>query len=332
MWDVKILRINRIEAIPNADRLEVAFINDWPIVVQKGQWSVGQLCTYVPYDSVLPANLIESLGLVGKLSGSQKNRVKAIRLRQQLSIGLLAPVPDGFAEGDSVAEFLGITKYEEPEDNSTGTQVRVPQEPKPWGWIKYDIENSRNLLEGIIDGDEVVITEKIHGQSSSFGLVDNQFIVSSKNHIRKDLDSNFWKIAIEYNLEKIVRELGDNYWIHGEIYGPGIQDLCYGVEKPTFAVFDIRNAAGFLNYENFVEICRKYGLPTVSLLYRGPFSKAVLATHTSGLETISGRSLHIREGCVVKPVIERITRRGERVIYKSVSPDYLLRKNGTEFH
>jgi RNA ligase (TIGR02306 family) len=329
MWDVKIHKVNRIEPIPNADRLEVAFINDWPVVVQKGQWSVGQLSTYVPYDSVLPANLIESLGLVGKLSGSQKNRVKAIRLRQQLSIGLLAPVPDGFAEGDSVAEFLGVTKYEEVLPPIFGGQARS----KPQGWLKYDIENSNNTLDGIIDNDEVVILEKIHGCNGAVGLVDNEFIVSSRNLCLKDEGENiYWKIAKEYKLEKIVRELGNNYWLHFEIYGGNIQDLSYGLTKPSLSMFDIRNANGFLNYENFVEICRKYGLPTVSLLYRGPFSKSILTAHTSGFEMVSGRNLHIREGCVVKPVIERLTRRGERVIYKSVSPDYLLRKNGTEFH
>jgi len=330
MWDVKILRINRIEAIPNADRLEIAFINDWSIVVAKGVWQAGMMAAYIPYDSVLPAPLIESLGLVGRLSGSQKNRVKAIRLRGQLSIGLLAPVPNSFAEGDSVAEFLGITKYEEPEDNSTGTQPRVMGLPKPPGWIKYDIDNCKNTLDGIIDGDEVVMLEKVHGSFLTVGYVNNQVLVASKNVVRQEDDSIYWKIAKKYKLDEIVKELGEQWWLLMEAVP--CQDLKYGLTEPTALMFDIRNANGFLNYENFVEICRKYGLPTVSLLYRGPFSKAVLTTHTSGLETISGRSLHIREGCVVKPVIERLTRRGERVIYKSVSPDYLLRKNGTEFH
>lgn len=330
MWDVKILRINRIESIPNADRLEVAFINDWPVVVAKGVWQAGMAAAYIPYDSILPTNLIESLGLTGKLSGSQKNRVKAIRLRGQLSIGLLVPVPEGAFEGDSVAEALGITKYEEPEDNSTGTQPRVIGLPKPPGWIKYDIDNCKNTLDGIIDDDEVVMLEKVHGSFMTVGYVDSQVVVSSKNVVREEDDSIYWKITKKYNLDKIVQELGEQWWLLCEAVP--CQDLKYGLIEPTALMFDIRNANGFLNYDNFVEICGKYGLPTVPLLYRGAFSKAVLTAHTSGLEMVSGQNLHIREGCVVKPVIERITRRGDRVIYKSVSPDYLLRKNGTEFH
>jgi RNA ligase (TIGR02306 family) len=82
-----------------------------------------------------------------------------------------------------------------------------------------------------------------------------------------------------------------------------------------------------------VNVCASTGLSTVPLVYRGPFSKAVLLQHTSGPETLSGRGVNIREGVVVKPSTERYDATLGRVLLKSVSEAYLLRKNpqATEF-
>jgi len=41
---------------------------------------------------------------------------------------------------------------------------------------------------------------------------------------------------------------------------------------------------------------------------------------------------HIREGIVMVPAVERIDRSIGRVCLKSVSAEYLVRKNGTEYN
>ena len=66
-------------------------------------------------------------------------------------------------------------------------------------------------------------------------------------------------------------------------------------------------------------------IPRVPVLYSGPFSKAVMIEHTEG-KTVAGSEVHMREGIVVTPRMERRTDRGERVIVKSVSEAYLLRR------
>lgn len=68
------------------------------------------------------------------------------------------------------------------------------------------------------------------------------------------------------------------------------------------------------------------------VLYRGPFTREVMAEYTDGLEAVSGNGMHIREGIVMKPVVERrddLSGLG-RVMLKSVSDKYTLRKGGTE--
>ena len=68
------------------------------------------------------------------------------------------------------------------------------------------------------------------------------------------------------------------------------------------------------------------------MTHRGIFSKEALDEHTNGKETVSGKNLHVREGVVVRPVIERRHDEIGRVQLKSVSEKYLLRRGGTEFN
>jgi len=133
----------------------------------------------------------------------------------------------------------------------------------------------------------------------------------------------------------------------GEVFGASIQDLTYGAmakegDRPGFRVFDIfvsaphgthePHQARYLNDDELESACKGLGLARVPVLYRGPFSKKVAEEYTNGKETVSGKKLHIREGIVIRPVIERRANNLGRVQLKSVSADYLLRKNGTEYH
>jgi RNA ligase (TIGR02306 family) len=88
-FSVPVIRIRGIEPIANADAIELAVVGDYRSVVRKGQFTAGSLAVYLPEASVLPDSLIEELGLVGKLAGGARNRVKAIRLRGCLSQGIL---------------------------------------------------------------------------------------------------------------------------------------------------------------------------------------------------------------------------------------------------
>src|ERR1700728_669342 len=73
----------------NADALELAQVGLCRAVVLKGQFKTGDYALYIPEQAVLPDELIEELGLVGRLAGPQHNRVKAVRLRGQLSQGIV---------------------------------------------------------------------------------------------------------------------------------------------------------------------------------------------------------------------------------------------------
>ena len=77
------------EPHPNADSLELAKIGGWRCVTHIGTFESGQKVGYISEASVVLDNLIAVLGLEGRLSGSQKNRVKAVKLRGSASQGLV---------------------------------------------------------------------------------------------------------------------------------------------------------------------------------------------------------------------------------------------------
>ena len=232
--------------------------------------------------------------------------------------------------------------------------------------IRYDIENYRaHAKRGILaDGELVTYTEKIHGSWVCFALLPKgmahaeygDFIVTSKGiaksgqALKPDIEGGrgnwYWRAAREFDIEAKMREIwgrscGFPVFLMGEVFGEGVQDLTYGTPL-TFRAFDIY--AGNPNPEapesergRFVSdvvldvLVSDLGLARVPVLYRGPFSVESMREYTRGTETVSGKGAHIREGIVVRPINERTHPVVGRVIFKSVSEDYLLRKGGTEY-
>lgn len=370
-FEVKVYRLT-IEPHHNADTLELAVVGDYRSIVRKGQFETGDLGVYIPEGSIVPDWLIEKLGLVGKLAGPQHNRVKAVKLRGVVSQGLIYPVQTQFSEfcdtlevyysittqngtafvngvGDNVADKLGITKWEPPIPVHMAGEVF-----NAFGYtINYDIENIKKFPDILVEGEEVIMTEKLHGTWTCLGYhpaVGN--VVTSKglsgqglafkfNEANKDnlyirtLEST--KKSTERGIEEtiiarmidVIDSAAEPFYILGETFGRGVQDLTYGTTKPEFRVFDIyRGEPGkgsYVNYDDLVRLCNKLEVELVPLVYRGPYSKAKLLEMTSGKETLSGKATNIREGVVVKPVIERHDDTIGRVQLKSVSDAYLLR-------
>lgn len=371
-FTVSATRIRAIEPIENADAIELAVIGDYRSVVRKGEYKVGDIAIYIPEAAIVPDWLLEEMNLVGKLAGSGKNRVKAIKLRGCLSQGILYPVkvelgPDfdyyivvnnrivEVSEGQDLQTQLGITKYEPAipaymsgEVYNAGTHLTV----------SYDIENFKKFPDVLVDGEDVVMTEKIHGTFCGIGIlpeedwndkhVRGKFVVFSKGLGAQGLcfqdnernRGNVYFRALEASgiFDKLegAGSVPAPLFILGEVYGQGVQDLAYGSKEIAFRAFDL--VVGYRNHQHYVPAttaCNWYNafeIEAVPELYRGPFSKEVMLQHTNGMETVSGNSTNIREGIVVKSAVERIHPELGRVILKSVSEAYLLRKgNVTEF-
>ena len=107
--------IDSILPIPDADSIECAVIGGWKVVTKKGEYQPGDLAVYCEIDSWIPHELAPFLskGEPKEYNGVKGERLRTVRLRKQLSQGLLLPYSIlGMigSEGDDVSEFLNIQK------------------------------------------------------------------------------------------------------------------------------------------------------------------------------------------------------------------------------
>jgi RNA ligase (TIGR02306 family) len=163
---VETCRIANIEPHPNADRLEIATVKGWNVIIQKGQYQIGDMVVFIPPDSILPQSLIEEY----QLDYLKNNgRVGTVKLRGFISQGLVLPSPNN-REGVDVAKVLGITKYEVPEPTFYKSRKVVSKKKTNPLFDKYtDIENIKNFDTVFAEGEMVVVTEKLHGTNARFG-------------------------------------------------------------------------------------------------------------------------------------------------------------------
>ncbi|MFF3913518.1 RNA ligase (ATP) [Streptomyces sp. NPDC001852] len=338
---------------PNADALELAQVGLYRAVVAKGAYRTGEAAVYIPEQSVLPSGLIEELGLTGRLAGGEANRVKAVRLRGELSQGIVCrpkaladvDLTRAAAEGTDFAERLGITKWVPPVPPTMNGEVESATDLLSW----VDIENIQRYPDIFAPGEPVVLTEKLHGSACLLTYVadEGRMYVSSKGFgakslaLKEDPRNLYWRAIRGHGVAeaaaRLAKRLGARrVGIFGEVYGAGVQDLSYGADgrRDTlgYAAFDVSaDVDGTVRWLDAAELLEGE-LPVVPRLYAGPYDIARVLEFASGRETVSGRGLHLREGVVIRPVVERYSPvTGGRAIAKAVSPAYLTRKGGTEY-
>ncbi|MER8117142.1 RNA ligase (ATP) [Streptomyces sp. NPDC094031] len=337
---------------PNADALELAQVGLYRAVVAKGAFRSGEVALYIPEQAVLPDELIEELGLTGRLAGSAANRVRAVRLRGELSQGIVCrpEALDGVdlaaeaVRGTDFAERLGITKWVPPIPPTMNGEVEQAPELLPW----VDIENIQRYPDVFAPGEPVVLTEKLHGSACLLTYVadEGRVHVSSKGFgarslaLREDPRNLYWRAVRAHGVPEAAARLAERLGarrigVFGEVYGAGVQDLAYGAdgrrETLGYAVFDVSAEIG--GGVRWLDTGVLDGeLPVVPRLYEGPYDIDRVLSVASGRETVSGRGLHLREGVVIRPATERYSAvTGGRAIAKAVSPAYLTRKGGTEY-
>jgi len=125
MEERKLAHIEVIESlhpIEGADKIEMAKVLGWQCVVKKGEFQVNQAIVYVEVDAVMPDKPEY------EFLRDRKFRVRTIKLRGQISQGLVLPIestlgiPNMYNIGDDVTDDLGITKYLSPSEREEISQ------------------------------------------------------------------------------------------------------------------------------------------------------------------------------------------------------------------
>lgn len=252
-----IRKITDIKPIANADAIEVAVVDGWEVVVKKGEYQPGDLAVYFEIDSFVPEHLAPFLSKGGKAKeyeGIVGNRLRTVKLRGQVSQGLLLPLSptcDGIEslliEGLDVTYPLGVVKYDPPVPACLAGEVHgmFP------GFIsKTDQERVQNIIErkDLLVGTWEV-TLKLDGSSMTLFVREDEVGVCSRNLWLKDNEANdgntLVQLARDVEYEKLLPEVahrvGFDFALQGEIMGPGIQKNREKFSTPRFFVFDVYN-------------------------------------------------------------------------------------------
>jgi RNA ligase (TIGR02306 family) len=251
-----IRRIADLSPIEGADKIELATVDGWKVVVAKDVGhKVGNLVVYCEIDSFLPIK--DEFEFLRKTSyrkmGDQEGfRLRTIKLRGQVSQGLILPINvlpitqfasgHNLPEGMDITEMLGIVKYEPPIPAELAGKVKGLF---PSFIRKTDEERIQNLTSEYEEfkNHKFYVTEKLDGSSATFYFNDGVFGVCSRNLELLETEGNtFWKVAIELDLENKMRNFGINISVQGELIGEGIQGNPYKIKGQTvrfFNLFDI---------------------------------------------------------------------------------------------
>jgi len=192
----KIIALNPIE---KADAIEVCTVLGWECVVaKKDNFKVGDLVCYIEVDSIVPDRLeFEFLR-------DRKFRVKTIKLRGQVSQGLVLPLsilPKGnYKENEDITEILGVKKHDPQadaerksiEEKLATSNNRVHKFFAKYSWyrniffkpkksnfpkfIKKTDEDRIQLFPHICENEKDTVfsvTEKLDGQSGTYFLIKN---------------------------------------------------------------------------------------------------------------------------------------------------------------
>lgn len=250
--------VSSISPIPGADMIEVATVDGWKVVVKKGEFIAGDKAIYFEVDSFLPVEpeyefLRKSSFRTHGISGNDGFRLRTMRLRGQISQGLLLPLRGEMSDvavGADVTAMLGVTKWEVPIPTQIAGDI---DGPFPSFIPKTDEERIQNLSADfdLFKRLRWVWTEKVDGSSITFYKDNGKFGVCSRNWSIKESDSHAgWNIAKEMNLPE---RLPDGYAIQGELLGPKVQGNRYKWKKAGilfFSAYDIRLGKYSLNALN----------------------------------------------------------------------------------
>ncbi len=240
-----IQKIISLEQIPGKDKIELATVLGWHVIVEKSKYKVGDLVIYCEVDSILP-ELPEFEFLRARCSSKkyQGFRIRTLKFGQTISQGIVFPTSillsrtsRKIEEGLDVTDYLKITKYDseawamEKETHKRGPiivwfmkcawfrwfwhKLTGNDKPKKAAWPEFISKTDETRVQAIPSVVEeyqhvpVYTSEKMDGQSSSFALDrDGSLIVCSRNlWLKTETDSNWWKVARKYNMLEVLKSI-----------------------------------------------------------------------------------------------------------------------------
>lgn len=321
---VNVIEIADVRPHPNAERLEIVPVGGWQAVVKKGQFKPGDKAVYIEPDYMVPTSR-EEFSFLAK-SGRDRHRLKAVRLRGELSYGLLIPPPQSVASmpvGSNVMSDLEVSRWE-PEVKLTMAD-ELPQDQWPETFApKFDVESYEKFPHVIANGERVIVTEKVHGANARYTFVNGIFHQGSRQRWLIPDGGHIWARAAAANPNiRVWLEANPGVVLYGEVFG-NVQSLTYGLGKGEvrFIAFAAVDKGRWRDQpELFAELSAS-GVPCCPVLYDGPFDHAIIKSTAETDSLVSALPGHMKEGVVAVPASERFHASIGRVAVKHISNRY----------
>jgi len=334
-----IRKIDALRPIEGADAIECAIVGGWTVVTKKGEYNAGDLAVYCEIDSFIPSAIAPYLTkpdhYAKTFEGVEGERLRTVKLRGQLSQGLLLPYATCgkiCVEGEDVSELLGIVKYEAPVPAALAGEVKGMF---PSMIPKTDQERIQNLkaelAEWFVEDLHWEVTEKLEGSSMTVYMRDGEVGVCSRNlDLKPNADNSLWRAANKYNLPAKLVGIGRNIAVQGEIVGNGIQGNIYQMRDQDFLVYDIYDIdAG----RYFTPAERKAFVAEHNLNHCPVLAYSARLTDTLGLTNLEqvlkfaeGKSVMGMIGCEREGLVFKCHEKP--VSFKAISNKYLLKHGG----
>jgi RNA ligase (TIGR02306 family) len=334
-----IRQIDNIQPIEGADMIELATVGGWKVVVAKDvNHKVGDLVVYCEIDSFLPIEpefeFLRKSSYKKMADGTEGFRLKTIKLRGQVSQGLILPLKDAYEvfkrntpnmdmdwfEGLEVTEMLNIVKYEPPIPAQLSGMVKgnFPSFLK-----KTDEERIQNLTREfpIYKLSNFYVTEKLDGSSVTYYVKDGVFGVCSRNlDLLEDENNSMWKFATTSGLKDRLLSLEKNIAVQGEIIGEGVQGNPYKIIGQTVRLFNGFNIDkyDYLGLDEFIELSKFLEVKTVPILdldFKLPDTIDELLSYADSKSVLNEK--FDREGVVIRSHDRKIS-------FKAISNKFLL--------
>jgi RNA ligase (TIGR02306 family) len=324
--------IEEIQPIEGADKICAYRIKGWWVVDQINNYVVGDRVIFCEIDSWIPHELAPFLS---KSSGPREylgvlgNKLRTVRLRKQLSQGLILPLHKmgeytQYEVEDDVSEVLGIVKYDPPQ---RGGMTGMPRGNFPSYIRKTDQERVQGLSLNKIPSGLFEVTEKLEGSSMTVYCYLGEVGVCSRNiDLLETEDNKFWQVARANNLiemiQQISKDTGLNLALQGELVGESVQGNIYNIKGNTFYLFDIWNIdqGCYMSVDDRHEIANEYDIQHTPVI--GYIDVECYKTRDDYLAMAEGQSkLYAtqREGLVFKS-------KDGQFSFKAVSNTYLLKQ------
>lgn len=355
-----IRRIDKLEPIENADKIELARVDGWQLVTAKDNgFKEGDLVVYVEIDSLLPSSNPNF-----EFMKPRGFKVKTAKLRGVTSQGIIFPLSileynnvdiSSLSYGDDVTSIIGITKFEVDDDISEEAENKgkVKREKgEVFGragfpsFIKKTDENRyqnhiRELEDMISRGVRFEITEKLDGTSASYGMIKEKkrflgipygtkykFYICSRNLriSENDTGSKYVQISKSLEIKKYMKNIMkenklDKIVLQGEIVGQGIQKDKYKIgQKLKFYLFNMVVDGCRYNIADIRKI-KKDWLPTIESV--PIISKSFQFDSIEEIATLS----KMRSILNPNTIAEGIVFRTDGFSYKAINPEFLLKNN-----